>query len=54
MFEIRGKYNTAKVFTDNIDSSAIAQFNTIELSRYEADRGSRIKAAGIKRFRLFQ
>ena len=25
MIEIKGKYNTAKVFTDNVDSGAISQ-----------------------------
>ena len=25
MIEVRGKYNTAKVFTDNLESEAMAQ-----------------------------
>ena len=33
MIEIRGKYNTAKVFTDNVEEYAIAQI--IELCNQE-------------------
>lgn len=41
MFEIKGKYNTAKVFTDNIDSSAVDQIT--ELCSQEFTKGSRIR-----------
>ncbi|HOQ08194.1 MAG TPA: RtcB family protein [Clostridiales bacterium] len=41
MFEIRGKYNTAKVFTDNIDGSATDQI--MELCNQEFTKGSRIR-----------
>lgn len=41
MIEIRGKYNTAKVFTDNIDSGAIAQI--MELCNQEFVSGSIIR-----------
>ena len=41
MFEIKGKHNTAKIFTDNIDSSAIDQIR--ELCDQEFVRGSRIR-----------
>ena len=30
MIELRGKYNTAKVFTDNIEQAAIDQLNVIK------------------------
>ena len=29
MIEIRGKYNTAKVFTDNVESTALAQIKEL-------------------------
>lgn len=32
MFEVQGKYNTAKIFTDVIDQNAISQ--VIELCKY--------------------
>ncbi len=41
MIEIKGKYNTAKVFTDNIEESAIAQI--IELCNQEAFKDSKIR-----------
>lgn len=28
MFELKGKYNTAKVFTDNVDNETISQVIT--------------------------
>lgn len=41
MIEIKGKYNTAKVFTDNIEESAITQI--IELCNQEVFKDSKIR-----------
>lgn len=41
MIELKGKYNTAKVFTDNIEESAISQI--IELCNQEAFKDSKIR-----------
>ena len=41
MIEIKGKYNTAKVFTDNVDSGAISQI--LELCNQEFVKGSIIR-----------
>jgi len=41
MIEIRGKYNTAKVFTDNVEEDAVAQI--IELCNQEFAKGSIIR-----------
>ena len=41
MIEIRGKYNTAKVFTDNVEGQAIAQI--MELCNQEFVRDSKIR-----------
>lgn len=41
MFELFGKYNKAKVFTDNIDNAAISQI--INLLNQESVQGSRIR-----------
>lgn len=41
MLELRGKYNTAKVFTDNIDPAAISQI--IELCNQEFIKDSKIR-----------
>ena len=41
MLEVRGKYNTAKIFTDVVDSASIAQ--VIELCNQEFVAGSRIR-----------
>ena len=41
MIEVRGKYNTAKVFTDVVDSASIAQ--VMELCNQEFTQGSRIR-----------
>ena len=41
MLELRGKYNTAKVYTDNLDSAAISQI--IELCNQEIFNGSKIR-----------
>lgn len=41
MLEVRGKYNTAKIFTDVVDSASIAQ--VIELCNQEFTAGSRIR-----------
>lgn len=41
MIELNGKYNTAKVFTDVVDQSAISQ--VIELLNQEFTAGSRIR-----------
>ena len=41
MIEIRGKYNEAKIFTDVVDSSSIAQ--VLELCNQEFAAGSRIR-----------
>ena len=41
MIELNGKYNTAKIFTDVVDQSAISQ--VIELLNQEFVAGSRIR-----------
>ena len=41
MFELQGKYNTAKVFTDHADANCIAQIQN--LLNQESSRGSRIR-----------
>ena len=41
MIEIQGKYNTAKVFTDNVEQAAIAQ--VINLLNQEFVSGSKIR-----------
>jgi len=41
MFEVQGKYNSAKIFTDVVDQSSIAQ--VIELCNQEFCQGSRIR-----------
>ncbi|HKM17734.1 MAG TPA: RtcB family protein, partial [Limnochordia bacterium] len=41
MLELRGKYNSAKVFTENIDPEAVNQI--IELCNQEFVRGSKIR-----------
>lgn len=41
MIELRGKYNSAKVFTDVVDQSAISQ--VVELLNQEFTAGSRIR-----------
>lgn len=41
MIELRGKYNTAKVFTDNIDSETIGQ--VVTLLNQESVKGSQIR-----------
>ena len=41
MIEIRGKYNTAKVFTDNIEQAAIDQLT--ELMNYPFVEGTQIR-----------
>ena len=41
MIEVKGKYNTAKVFTDVVDSTSIAQ--VMELCNQEFTQGSRIR-----------
>lgn len=41
MLEINGKYNTAKIFTDVVDESSIAQ--VLQLCNQEFTRGSRIR-----------
>ncbi len=41
MIEIKGKYNTAKVFTDNIEKSVISQIT--ELCNQEAFKDSKIR-----------
>lgn len=41
MIEVKGKYNTAKVFTDVVDSASIAQ--VMELCNQEFTQGSRIR-----------
>lgn len=41
MIELRGKYNTAKVFTDNVDSSTISQ--VIELLNQDYVEGEKIR-----------
>lgn len=41
MFEVQGKYNTAKIFTDVVDQSAISQ--VIELCNQEFCKGSKIR-----------
>ncbi|NMA01519.1 MAG: RtcB family protein [Clostridia bacterium] len=41
MLELRGKYNTAKVFTDNIDEETIAQI--INLCNQDFSQGSQIR-----------
>lgn len=42
MLELHGKYNTAKVFTDNIDSETISQVITLLNQNYIADAQIRI------------
>lgn len=42
MIELRGKYNTAKVFTDNIDQSAVSQIIAMMNQPYMADSKIRI------------
>lgn len=42
MFEIKGKYNTAKVFTDLIEDSAVAQLKTLLDQEFMADSKVRI------------
>lgn len=41
MIELQGKYNTAKVFTDNVDEKAIGQ--VIEMLNEELPDGIQIK-----------
>ena len=41
MLNITGKFNTAKVFTDNVESSAVGQI--VELCNQEFTRGSKIR-----------
>lgn len=41
MIELNGKYNTAKVFTDNIDSASVSQI--IELCSQEFTIGEKIR-----------
>jgi hypothetical protein len=41
MIELNGKYNSAEVFTDYIEQSAIAQI--IDLCNQEACRGTKIR-----------
>lgn len=41
MLELKGKYNEAKVFTDNVEETAIAQI--IELCNQEFTKGSKIR-----------
>lgn len=41
MLEVKGKYNTAKIFTDMADQTSIAQ--VLELCNQEFSRGSRIR-----------
>lgn len=41
MIELRGKYNTAKVFTDNVEETAMSQI--IELCNQEFIQGSKIR-----------
>ena len=42
MIELRGKYNTAQVFTDNIDQSAVSQIIAMMNQPYMADSKIRI------------
>ena len=41
MIEIRGRYNTAKVFTDELDETSASQI--IDLCNQEFTEGSRIR-----------
>ena len=41
MFELQGKYNTARVFTDNVEETAMSQI--IELCNQEFVKGSKIR-----------
>ena len=41
MLEFRGKYNTAKVFADEVDETSASQI--IELCNQEFTKGSRIR-----------
>lgn len=41
MFELKGKYNTAKVFTDNVEETAMSQI--VELCNQEFTQGSKIR-----------
>jgi RNA-splicing ligase RtcB len=41
MIEVKGKYNSAKIFTDNVESSCISQI--IELCNQEIFKGSKIR-----------
>ena len=41
MFEVQGKYNTAKIFTDVVDQSAISQ--VIDLCNQKFCKGSKIR-----------
>ena len=41
MIELRGKYNTAKVFTDNVEQTAMSQI--IELCNQEFVEGCKIR-----------
>ena len=43
MIEIKGKYNEARVFTDVVDGTSIAQIQ--ELCNQEFTAGSRIRSA---------
>lgn len=53
MIEVRGKYNTAKIFTDVVESDSIAQ--VMELCNQEFTQGSRIPidAGYSRRSRLY-
>lgn len=42
MFELRGKYNTAKVFTDNCDNETISQLTTLLNQEFCKDSQIRI------------
>lgn len=41
MFEIKGKYNSAKVFTDNVEDTAVGQI--LELCNQEFAKDSQIR-----------
>ena len=44
MIELQGKYNTAKVFTNNIDSETISQIiNLLNQTRWKRKRFTKIR-----------
>ena len=42
MIELNGKYNTAKIFTDNVDNETISQLTTLLNQKFVKDSRIRI------------